>query len=70
MLKLVVHTVHAKVRKGEMTYLLGVTDPGQCDARHHTVRCDGTVCGAGICGLHPAAETAGGTGPIQAAGTR
>jgi len=60
----------SKGRKCEMPYLLVVTGPGQCDARHHTVRGDGTVCGAGVCGLYPATEIAGCIGGIQAAGKR
>jgi len=54
----------------EMPYLLVVTGPGQCDARHHTVRGDGTVRGAGVCGLYPAAEIAFCTGGFQGARTR
>ena len=53
-----------------MPCLLLVTGSGQCDVRHHTVRGDGIVCGAGVCGLYPAAENAGCTGGFQAAGRR
>ena len=60
----------SKGRQGEMPYLLLVIGPGQCDDGHHTVRGDGTVCGAGVCGLHPVAEIAGCNGGFQAARTR
>jgi hypothetical protein len=59
-----------KDRKGELTCLFVVTVLGQCDVRHHTVRSNGTVCGAGVCGLHPATEITRGTGGGQAAATR
>ena len=60
----------SKDLQGEKPHVLVVTGTGQCDARHHTVRSDGTVRGAGVCGLHPAAEIAGCTGRFQGARTR